>query len=466
MDKQSAHNKKLDNALDYCIKLISTGATVEECLRLYPNLRRELRDLLSIVVNTKRAYPEYPELRPSKLYTKTGREKFLAMIEGGIPAIERELFKPKVSRTPTPFSLRELFRKYVGVGVAVAMLVAALGGLLYASGSSLPGSPLYGLKRTIEGVELAMTFDKEGKDRLLHEFSKRRLDEANLLARLGRGKTAVLGYKISKNTTKDNINNLKLDDLTDKNNATDSGKTKPKTANKPRTIKKHKNRKSATTATTTTTTTNPPTVATPFAVNDINTSGDCIRKGSSISITVSGATNYPFDVGLYQGSKKVAVIARQESTGDLRFNWNGKDINNNQVADGEYKIEAVYNLGEVASASANIFVASLDDVNLVSPVVETETVEKSKLSFKWGKIGDNMKSYRLFLVSDAKPNEPIIKELSSSDIESDPSNIIYKPGTDLLTQLIGLNWKWRIIAEDRDGSMAVSNYKSFSLKAD
>ncbi len=290
MAKQSVHNKKLDNALDYCIKLISTGATVEECLRLYPNLRKELRELLSVVVGVKHAYPEYPELRPSKLYTKTGREKFLAMIEGGILAIERELFKPKVSHVPTPFSLRELFRKYVGVGVAAAMLVVALGGLLYASGGSLPGSPLYGLKRTIEGVELALTFDKAGKDRLLHEFSKRRLDEANLLARLSKGKTAVLGYKISRDTTKDNSNNLKLDDLTDKNNAANPTQTKPKTTNKTR--KKHKKKKAVSVAATTTTT-NPPPVVTPLAVNLRLPANETTVTGSELQFSwddVSGAT--------------------------------------------------------------------------------------------------------------------------------------------------------------------------------
>lgn len=290
MGKQSVYDKKLDNALDYCIKLINTGATIEECIGLYPNLREELKELLAVAAGVNQAYLDYPKLRPPKLYIKTGRERFLAAIEGGMPAVERELFRPKTSHIPTPFSLRGFLGKYLGVGVAVAMLVAACGGLLYASNGSLPGNPLYGVKRAIEQFELATIFNKEGKDKLRHKLSKRLTDEANLLTRPSGGKT------------------------------------------------------------------NLPAAQAPFAVSDLSVSGDYIHPGSSVMVSVSGATSYPYDIGLYQGSVKIAVIARKVSESNYSFIWYGTDIDGNPVKGGKYQIR-VTSQGQIASAEQKITVA-------------------------------------------------------------------------------------------------------------
>jgi hypothetical protein len=62
--------------------------------------------------------------------------------------------------------------------LAAAVLAAfVLAGATSASASSLPGDPLYGLKRAGENVQLAFTFDDVARMHLLSEFTDRRLAE-------------------------------------------------------------------------------------------------------------------------------------------------------------------------------------------------------------------------------------------------------------------------------------------------
>ncbi|PIW22138.1 MAG: hypothetical protein COW32_06185, partial [Candidatus Aquicultor secundus] len=70
-----------------------------------------------------------------------------------------------------------------------------MGGLVYASSDSLPQSPLYGLKRAVESVQLALTVDNESKARLHYQLAQKRLAEAKSMAKVGEKKTAVRIYK-------------------------------------------------------------------------------------------------------------------------------------------------------------------------------------------------------------------------------------------------------------------------------
>ena len=66
--------------------------------------------------------------------------------------------------------------------VAALLVVAVLGtGAVAASGSALPGDPLYGLKRTVENVRLNSASSPTQRQELRQEFDQRRRDEANEL---------------------------------------------------------------------------------------------------------------------------------------------------------------------------------------------------------------------------------------------------------------------------------------------
>src|SRR4029077_15086649 len=64
-----------------------------------------------------------------------------------------------------------------------AVLILALAGAASAAASSLPGDPLYGLKRTTEDVQLALTFDDLGRMQLLSDLADRRLAELAEIAK-------------------------------------------------------------------------------------------------------------------------------------------------------------------------------------------------------------------------------------------------------------------------------------------
>jgi len=61
--------------------------------------------------------------------------------------------------------------------IAVLFLAAVWGGGAIASAKSLPGDPLYPLKRVSEKVQLALTFDEASRAQLLSTFEQRRLAE-------------------------------------------------------------------------------------------------------------------------------------------------------------------------------------------------------------------------------------------------------------------------------------------------
>lgn len=459
MGKSGSHNKKLENAFDYCMKLMNSGATIEECLRLYPNMRKELKDLLPVAAKLKQAYPGYPELRPSKLYTKISREKFLAAIEGGPDVIERELFKPKAYQAPRT-DLRRFIRVYVGAAVAAAVMLMVLGGYIYASNDILPGNPLYSVKRTLEGLHLALTFDSEKREELLRQFSARRMDEANRLGRKNKDKTAVLGYKIAKGGSKEKTGNKALGDSTSKGSSSITSGITPPTGSSKQTSKKRRNKTAAvravaSTATAATTTTNAAykSPVPSFEVHSIELSGDCIytcNGNDVIRIRISGATTTEFKVGIYKDSARVA-IAKQES--ESEFSWDGK-VDGNFVDDGIYLVKVVDSNGRVADATAEIFVASLSDVALQEPAGQAD-FNDSAFKFAWSKI-DNAKAYTLYVKSNS--GDIIKKSLGAEQSQ-------YKPDDSDLQKMRALGqarFSWRVIATDVNGRLAYSPYKDFT----
>ncbi len=78
-----------------------------------------------------------------------------------------------VPRSPR-FSLPALLRPALAGAVIVVLVIA---GATSAAASSLPGDPLYAVKRASEDARLAVTFDQVSRLLLLSELADRRLDE-------------------------------------------------------------------------------------------------------------------------------------------------------------------------------------------------------------------------------------------------------------------------------------------------
>ncbi len=104
--------------------------------------------------------------------------------------IGRTAVAPEPGRAVTPIRTRTTAVAQAGrrrirargailVGLAVGTL--ALSGMSAASGSAMPGDPLYGIKRSQEGAQLALASSDAGKGKLYLEFARTRLGEAEAI---------------------------------------------------------------------------------------------------------------------------------------------------------------------------------------------------------------------------------------------------------------------------------------------
>jgi hypothetical protein len=159
--------------LDECLHNVSTRAeSIERCLRRYPQHAGQLAPLLQVADRLRKT--RHPTLSVSA--TKAIEQRLLKR------ATEIKPSKAKSSRWPLPFSLRPLVTVAATLIVVLALVLAGGGGIVYASTDSLPGSPLYGVKRATEQVQLFLTPMGMGRAELHIRFAQRRLEEVQALA--------------------------------------------------------------------------------------------------------------------------------------------------------------------------------------------------------------------------------------------------------------------------------------------
>ena len=156
---------ELDNVVDVCVEQVETGrATVEDCLKRYPHLADELD----------------PILRTAAMLLATGVP---SIDPAGMRTIEKRVLSHARKLKQEQESPRTGLWPQLAVRLAVAMLIvllvtASTGGALIASADSLPGEPLYPVKRLSENIQLAVAWDTLLRARLHTSFAQRRWDEA------------------------------------------------------------------------------------------------------------------------------------------------------------------------------------------------------------------------------------------------------------------------------------------------
>jgi hypothetical protein len=159
---------QLEVKLIECLDALAQGEAVERILARYPEDAAQLRPLLS----TAAGLPAL-RLEPSEAAKTKSRQRFMAQAD-------------LLRRTAPRKSMTFLPRFLTGFA-AVAVVAIVLGtGAVAASGSALPGDPLYGLKLTVEGVRLQSAGSPAQRADLQQEFAQRRIDEAHQLITAGR----------------------------------------------------------------------------------------------------------------------------------------------------------------------------------------------------------------------------------------------------------------------------------------
>jgi len=151
-----------------CLDALAQGESVERILARYPDDAAQLRPLL----RTAAGLPAL-RLEPSEAAKIKSRQQFIA---------QADLLRRTAPRKTMGF----LPRFVTGFAAAALVAVVLSTGAVAASGTALPGDPLYGLKRTVEDVRLQSAGSPVQRQELEREFEQRRVDEANELLDAGR----------------------------------------------------------------------------------------------------------------------------------------------------------------------------------------------------------------------------------------------------------------------------------------
>jgi hypothetical protein len=172
-------NMDPESILNACLERLASGDTVMACLSSYPGQTDWLAPLLSTA--TRLRAPAGPAL--STLSFSAGEARLLAR------AAELRARQDKVSparRKAVPGLLASARRLVVAVAASLLLLVGVLSaGTVSAASSSLPGSPLYPVKRATEALVSSLALTPQLQTRVHLAWADRRLREIEAVTEQG-----------------------------------------------------------------------------------------------------------------------------------------------------------------------------------------------------------------------------------------------------------------------------------------
>jgi hypothetical protein len=145
-----------------CLSALDQGESIDQVLARYPAEAVQLRPYLVTAM-------QLPAMRmqPSEAQKMKSREAFLHQA-----AALRQSKRRSIG----------FFPRFATALIAGALILAVVSvGAVAASGSALPGDPLYGLKRTVENARLALSPDDSARGALAAQFEQTRIDEVKSL---------------------------------------------------------------------------------------------------------------------------------------------------------------------------------------------------------------------------------------------------------------------------------------------
>lgn len=156
---------ELHDAFEVCLAALATGAKLEACLALYPDLADELRPLLITAQQARQA----ARLEVPVAAMNRSRAKFIARAG-------------ELRRSSKPFArLFSLPRLAMATLAVVLVFFLSINGLVVVSARSLPGDTLYPVKLAAENVSLKLAPNAELRQRLSEDYQLRRTEEVRSL---------------------------------------------------------------------------------------------------------------------------------------------------------------------------------------------------------------------------------------------------------------------------------------------
>ncbi len=180
---------ELDQLLEESLQALRSGASIDDCLKRFPEHAEDLRPLLEMAA----ALSTVEQPHPAAAAIRRSRERMLQEAEhqfakqpvsiGNFFRYAGRLFtwitgkENQDVKTTTRFALTILM---LGVFVLSGL------GVSLVSANALPGDTLYPAKRLAEQVRLSLTIDAEEKQALKSELQERRREEIRSVMEMGR----------------------------------------------------------------------------------------------------------------------------------------------------------------------------------------------------------------------------------------------------------------------------------------
>nr|MBC7244353.1 hypothetical protein [Chloroflexota bacterium] len=171
---------RLEAVLDEWLNEIDTEESIEACVAQQPTLAKELEPLLRLAFQLKALQQEQV---PPPTTLQRGRQRLLSEV-ARLKEKESEAAKGGARQLPLWLGMQSLIRRSAVTIVLVALLFSAVlgAGTIAASAKSLPGDPLYAVKRAAEEFQLLITFNRQAKAQLVQRLDERRREEAKAVA--------------------------------------------------------------------------------------------------------------------------------------------------------------------------------------------------------------------------------------------------------------------------------------------
>lgn len=159
-------SEEFDALVWRCLEDLERGVALESILSQHPQQVDELRPILQVAAGL----PALAASPPARAQA-AAQEQFLLHA-----AAMRQVSRPRAA-----------WPRRLGLALtSLAVLLAALFGLVQGSAEAVPGDALYPVKRARENVQLALAADPTAVNVLRHEFNVERADEIKTLLTIGR----------------------------------------------------------------------------------------------------------------------------------------------------------------------------------------------------------------------------------------------------------------------------------------
>ncbi|MBI4299069.1 MAG: hypothetical protein HY666_04835 [Chloroflexi bacterium] len=159
--------QSFDDILNDCLERLARGEHIQGCLDLYPNHVQELAPLLRVAKATIAAASA---AAPDELFKSRALYRLMAA--------SSEQTRP---RRRLPSWTPALARPMALIAIVILLIGGATTGMVAASANSVPGEPLYTVKRTKEGMEMRMARSDISRAQIQTQMAHNRMQEIRRL---------------------------------------------------------------------------------------------------------------------------------------------------------------------------------------------------------------------------------------------------------------------------------------------